>query len=143
MLFLLPVVLCKSAVAKAVHTTAKWRGQTTRANCRGRARARNFFPNLFAHSLPAERISRLTFKADEEGAGQKGRKESREPIRVLTSTIKFLETYRDRNYRSVRSEIRWRKLRRSCSERPGPFKISTLYSRGVLSRSLMILSTHE
>lgn len=109
--------------------------------------AYNFFPNLFAYCLPAERISRLTFKADEEEAGQKGIKRverGKEPIRALTSTIKFLETYWNRNYRSIRSE---RFDGESCEDRaardPVPFKISTLYSCRVLSRSLMISLTHE
>lgn len=43
-----------------VQATAKWREQTTRANCRVRARAKLFFEFIFAYRLPTERISRLT-----------------------------------------------------------------------------------
>lgn len=130
------VVLCKPADVggkrgreeKRASAMAKWREQTTRANCLAHARTlarvrprKNFFPNLFAHRSPTKRISRLTFeqlvKENAKGNGEKAKEREGEEKRksrfAPTSTTKFLETYRDRNYQPARSENRRRKLRRS------------------------------
>lgn len=58
------------------------------------------FLNLFVYRLPAERISRLTFKAG--GGRSKAQRNEVEKGRrfALTSPMKFFETYRDRNYQS-------------------------------------------
>lgn len=108
---------------EVVCAMAKWRGQTTRANCRGRV-CIQLFPEFIRVLFTGGTDIKINVQSRWRRSGAKRDKKGRERERA-DSRANF-DNQVPRNILKSQlpvdpqREIRCRKLRRSCSERPGP-----------------------